>query len=183
MFWKQNDTVSLLTQEKELQGWTTKSWTLQGNTPRLSHLGDGRRFNWFIAHEKQGWTWIGPSSILVPISYLPTYLHTSTQFVPYHTYSYVALSANSISLMLSYSDPNNVLSLHCHFMNQGYAMSHYKLNDSDHNNQTLANVWFWYTYLDFCHAAHLDPTSNHFFLALLGVVQKLFFWWRGTTKD
>jgi hypothetical protein len=52
-------------------------------------------------------------------------------------------------------------------------MSHYKLNDSDHNNQTLANLWFWYAYLDFWHAAHLDPTSNHF-LALLGVVQKLF---------
>jgi len=50
------------------------------------------------------------------------------------------LSPNSISLMLSYSDPNNVLSLHCHFKNQGYAMSHYKLNDSDHNIQTLANV-------------------------------------------
>ncbi len=73
MFWKQNDTVSLLPQEKELQGWTTKSWTLQGNTPRLSHLGDRRGFDWFIARTKQGWTWIGPSSILVPISYLPTY--------------------------------------------------------------------------------------------------------------
>jgi hypothetical protein len=41
---------------RNYKGRSQKSWTLQGNTPSLCHLGEGMGFNWIIAHVKRGWT-------------------------------------------------------------------------------------------------------------------------------
>jgi len=49
-------------------GWRNGIRLVYSSREATRHLGDGMWFDWFIAHVKQGWTWIGPSSILVPIS-------------------------------------------------------------------------------------------------------------------